>query len=51
MKKLQKVMDIKLSYKVNSEKKSTSTRIKGKATPPLGAFPELYNCSFRCIRF
>lgn len=25
--------------------------MKGKATPPLGASPELYNCSFRCIRF
>lgn len=32
-------------------KNFTWTRIKGKATPPLGAFPEPYNCSFRCIRF
>jgi hypothetical protein len=29
----------------------TWTRIKGNDTPPLGAFPELYSCSFRCIRF
>ena len=31
--------------------KLTWTRINGRVTPPLGAFPELYKCSFLRIRF